>query len=171
MSHADCAHPSAASSCDARSRVFHYDAFISAYAEARGRKDVHFRVRLPMVNVFGRNDCLKCVGGPESLQHYVDVGSRGGRRNCLKPSPSVQCAHPVGDPWQRRDSMLANQVAVEFFLCVSDMVETFRGSRGPEPLRNDGVIALTEGRKKLFPTDDDTFVRHRFSPRKPMELL
>ena len=116
------------------------------------------------MHIFSGDDALKKVGRRQSLQHYLDVRPRRRRGDCLKPSLLVEPLHPTRNPGQRRNSILANQIAIRRLFSIRNSLDPLRSRSGAQPLRKDGVVALTERGKKLFASDGNALICHGFPP-------
>src|SRR5262249_19231306 len=105
------------------------------------------------------------------LKDCVDVCPRSRRSNGLLPSFRMKPAHPRFNTRQRRNSVLANQLAVHLLFGVCDLVDALASGCWAKPSGEDRIITLAERRKKLLARDRNTLMRHRVTPGSPMELL
>src|SRR5262249_53410785 len=116
-------------------------------------------------------NALKTMGRPQSLENYVNVRTRRRRSNCLKPPLLVKAVYPGRNPGKRLHSIRPDEIAIQFLLGICDSRDSFRSGCGAKPLRNDRVVALAEGGKKLAMIYRNAFLRQSFPPGNPVELL
>ena len=110
--HSDTSHPGPTCSFYAGHGVFDDDAPVGRGSDASSGGEIHFRIRFAPMYIVGGDDALENMSSRQSFQDGVDVGSRRGRSDDLKPSIFVKLTHPMRNPGQRRDAVLANQLAV-----------------------------------------------------------
>src|SRR5215469_4118632 len=93
----DAPHTRAVCSFEAGGGVFDDNASLGRCADPRSRSQIHFGIRLPLVNVIGRDDSLKIAGRRKSFKDRFDILPRGCRSNGLEPATLVESRKPGSD--------------------------------------------------------------------------